>query len=345
MMDIVQKLTRWTEVISFEKRFGDQVRSAGLFDDEHYKLQLPDKNINRPLRHYLLHGWKKRLSPHPRINTEDIASGWGYFGWVETISPLEGYWRTGRFFGLDFSGVKHKQLLRSLLQPVKWAEKRNDKVVVLHAYYLPETRFILEAIAPIIKSFDLVITTPHQSSLIRSVLKDKGLSGSVVNVPNIGRDIFPFVHLVNHGLLSKYEFIGKLHSKRSLHRSDAKEWLQNSVDCIIENAKKSIMPENVGMVAPVGTLTGKHNLSANVKHLNWLCAKSGFNFDAEQISFAAGSMFWARSSALALIKELDLSLCDFEGECGQLDGTLAHALERFFGLSCIKSRLTLIEAS
>jgi lipopolysaccharide biosynthesis protein len=73
----------------------------------------------------------------------------------------------------------------------------------------------------------------------------------------------------------------------------------------------------------------------NTQWLNLLLARMSEeqmigNYD---FRFPAGSMFWFRMAALPqLLDEEFVSIDEFEFEAGQLNGTLAHAIERIVGL-------------
>ncbi|MEQ9448872.1 MAG: rhamnan synthesis F family protein, partial [Rhodospirillaceae bacterium] len=52
------------------------------------------------------------------------------------------------------------------------------------------------------------------------------------------------------------------------------------------------------------------------------------------LDFPSGSMFWARSAALYPLLDLDLEFSDFDEEKDQIDGTLAHVIERTYFHIC-----------
>jgi len=62
-------------------------------------------------------------------------------------------------------------------------------------------------------------------------------------------------------------------------------------------------------------------------------------------TFAAGTMFWARMSLFEpLIEAVRADRFMFEDEAGQSDHTMAHAMERFFGLLCHVQHLRIEES-
>jgi rhamnosyltransferase len=91
----------------------------------------------------------------------------------------------------------------------------------------------------------------------------------------------------------------------------------------------------VGIVGPLRSfLTNPQFAGGNVGQIRKLLSAIGFNepLNDPVLAFYAGSMFWFRPQALALLKLLPESALAFEDERGQLDSTLAHAFERVFAL-------------
>jgi lipopolysaccharide biosynthesis protein len=77
-------------------------------------------------------------------------------------------------------------------------------------------------------------------------------------------------------------------------------------------------------------------MGGNQELIDSLAAKLGLDYAGDYFTFIAGSMFWFKPSAIAPILNLNLGVGDFPQELGQIDGTLAHALERLIGLVASK---------
>lgn len=223
--------------------------------------------------------------------------------------------------------------------------------VVLHLFYpelLPE---ILEQVWLIPDRFDLIVTVTslevgiHARAMIREKLLIEPI---VVIVENRGRDVLPFVHLINRGLLENYKIICKIHSKKSTYSENGSQWRQEILSELLGTKANliSILNEfqtnpNLGICGPSKTyLTQSEYWGANRERLQGLTTKLCFPSGEVPLRFFAGTMFWIRAEILKTLKVLNLSSEDFEVEMGQQDGTLAHALERLFIILAEKSGFT-----
>jgi len=159
-------------------------------------------------------------------------------------------------------------------------------------------------------------------------------------VPNRGRDIAPL--LVEFGpLLRDFDYVCHVHTKRSLHTASGDAWRRYLCDILLGSKERIqallatfVNDEDVGLVYPEpykdvpyiaygwlknGAIAGK------------LWARLGIPFDPTgYVDMPAGSMFWARRSALDPLLDLHLTWADFPEESAQTEGTLQHTIERCF---------------
>lgn len=235
---------------------------------------------------------------------------------------------------LDFLSQKKNSLINQ--------ENYPKVAIVIHAYYPDIFNEILQNLSDTDKyKIKLFVTTPdHQVSLIENQLISHGMAYQILSVNNRGRDISPLIQILKEIHQQHFSFIVKVHTKKSKHRSDGTVWRK---DLFVKLLKKSILEKNiqylvdhpeVGILAPEGHLVPmNHYIAANEKTISKLSARLGVEMDTVmRLHFVAGTMFTARIDALLPLLTLSFDDTDFEMEKGQLDGTLAHALERLISV-------------
>lgn len=209
--------------------------------------------------------------------------------------------------------------------------------VVIHAWHLSLLDEILDRVAERFWA-RLLITVPEQNhEAAVNALRARDIPGEVLVMENRGRDILPFLRVASMLSAEGFELVLKLHTKKSPHIEQGDQWRKEllsglasagAIDTIL--AAFASAP-NLGMVTADGHRQRVDRfLGSNSKRMHALGALLGLR-PTGQPCFPAGSMFWARLPALRPILEAPLIASDFEDEGAQIDGTMAHAIERLFG--------------
>ena len=232
-------------------------------------------------------------------------------------------------------------------------KKKSNGAVVLHFFYGD----LLEEFLPYlerVKKLDLFVSLGPNITLEQiDRLKKNFPNLYLVAYQNKGRDMLPFINLLKILEKFKYQYGCKIHTKKSPYRSDGDKLRKNFLEFLLgsENELKKFMEiftgnTNTGIIAFAKMFLNLNEyIGSNKFWLDKLLYKMGKRIfiDRYNWEFVAGSMFWFRIDSLSFLQSLDLSDNDFEEELGQLDGTLAHALERIIPLGITQSGLSVLK--
>ena len=231
---------------------------------------------------------------------------------------------------------------------------RGRIAVVVHIYYEDLWTEISAALDNIDEPFDLFVTlVAGKSNDLACALKQSWPFAHILVVENHGRDILPFLSIARTEILFRYEFVCKLHTKRSLWREDGERWRQELIKGVLgsRHAVRCILgafrtDPDLGLVVADGQMfSGRELWTGNERHLTRLFREFGMDQREFDQSFAGGSIFWIRSCLLGPICDLPISFDDFELEPLGSDGGLAHAVERLISLICYEAGMVIKETS
>jgi hypothetical protein len=214
--------------------------------------------------------------------------------------------------------------------------------LLVHGFHLDLLETMLQPIAPGIEGalpLALYVSTPiAQLEAVEALLGQQGWEQvCLVGTPNRGRDIAPFLlELLPRALQANHPWLVKVHTKRSIQTPSGETWGRHLIDQLTSPAALKQLqtlfatPEGPALIAPSGSLLATTVcLSGNSHHLEALLQRQHMDpvWWLGQ-TFVAGSMWAARSSVLEPLLQLVEEWETFEPETGQIDGTLAHAIER-----------------
>jgi lipopolysaccharide biosynthesis protein len=218
-------------------------------------------------------------------------------------------------------------------------EFRADSIcAVIHAWYPEVLGELLDALDPACSWRLLVTTGAAQKNDVEALLQAAGHDFEILLCENRGRDILPFLAVAARLRDEGHSILLKLHTKRSPHRADGEAWRQHLIRGVLPKGRCSEVagrfrqqPE-LGMLVPAGHLRPLNDhLAGNGQVLDYARRRIGMEaISMDETRFVAGSMFWMRLDALSPLLDAGFMAGEFEQECGQLDGTLAHAIERLF---------------
>jgi len=215
--------------------------------------------------------------------------------------------------------------------------------VIIHAFYPDVFAEILDTMPKVLLDRGTIhVTTPEEKvPEIRKLASARGVDIHIMAVPNHGRDVLPFLKVLNQIKGQEPDLILKLHTKKSLHREDGDKWRNDVYEKLLSPALAQrvfgyfTQHDDVGLIGPEGHIAPlSYYWGYNEHTVRELARRMGVrHIDEHTDTFVAGTMFFARREALAPLLELELSDHDFEKEAGQLDGTMAHAVERAIAVS------------
>ena len=219
---------------------------------------------------------------------------------------------------------------------------------VAHIYYPDLATEIVDAFLRCGVLSSVIITTPSPDdpeiieATRRLIATRPDLALEIVEVENLGRDIYPFLQVLNHPFLARCDVFLKIHTKKSLHLDEYKghHWRRQLLQTLAPDPQTTSHiafalhhGNDVFLACPEKFAAGRESWGRNRSQTTALAKSLGLPAPKDLV-FAAGSMFWAKSELLAPLAKLNSQELDFSHNSAQLDGSLPHAFERLFGIIC-----------
>lgn len=291
------------------------------------------------------------LTPPQKLRLKNII--FPYTGFLFKNSLRYRYWK--------ISGCDDDSAFRISGPDLFYASEQPGRIGVhLHLYYIDLLDEFAGYLSRMPYDYDLFVSVTDKKNE-EKVLKKFGCLEKindikVVTVENRGRDVAPMVVTFAKDLLS-YDYVCHIHTKKSTHAGfEQRNWrdhllynLFGSKDVVRKIFAVFDAHSDVGIIypetyhnIPYWTQTWLSNRDIAAKLLTKLKIDPVL---PDYVDYPAGTMFWARIEAVEPLLALGLKYEDFAEEKGQMDGTIAHAIEHSLVLIARKSGMHLCEVN
>ena len=217
-----------------------------------------------------------------------------------------------------------------------------DKIaIIVHLFYPDIWEEIQAYLQKLEINFDLFISVPpHMGEQEIRTIWDAMPTAHIYRTENKGRDVLPFLQIMHAIGVETYRYICKIHTKKTGESDLGFVWrkllyydLIGSNKVVNDTLSLLDNDSTIGMVSGKNTILDSQRYTyGNAANIKYLSHQSGIVHEDFYL-FPAGTMFWTRSEIIApMVKLLEEGKLDFAPEAGQIDNTIAHAIERFFGI-------------
>lgn len=335
-----------------ERAYLARIRESESFDRAFYLRTNP--RLRRlfhiwPERHYVQLGERQGTCPNPRFSPRaymfhnpDLPAG---------IRPLLHHIETGQREGrpgfLENADAPRPGM--PVIDPAAFPPDPQPFAIAIHVFYPDFWTEILPILMRQVFGFDLFVTVTDRAGTegLEARIAQDWPQARIWRLPNLGRDILPFTHLLNAGAFEPYKAVCKLHSKKSPHLADGDAWRQMLVGALLAEPARTrtrlcnfLKDAEAGVwVADEGICSGDMWWGMNRVRAQALLARLDQVPPKGSLRFPAGSIYWIKPDILGRWRAIGLRAGDFEPEQALVDGTTAHAVERLIGwIVCLGGR-------
>ncbi|SDP44845.1 Glycosyl transferases group 1 [Rhodoferax sp. OV413] len=260
---------------------------------------------------------------------------------VSGADPLADYLQSGQP-----DGAWSYPVITPLDGPITVAHDGLRLALHVHAYYVDLLPEIIQRLGLNQHRADLFISVKDEAALELAKTYLATYPGRVAAmrvVPNRGRDIGPFLTDFLPAILTSYDLVGHIHTKKSKDVKDenmGKTWFHFLMENLIGGASGPMMDIIVDRLqkdASIGMVFPDDPYITGIEKNGDIAVAIGKNMGISNIPihfvYPVGTMFWSRTAALKPMDDLQLRWEDYPEEPLPYDGSLLHALERLVALA------------